>query len=102
MRHFFLIGQGSSQHAAYIPPPGYDIGETGTQHVEAGFMAVVTQLTDINVRAALCQVEADLWAELGWLSSTESEVTDLRRVRADFFLAVAEALTGAGEGVTLE
>lgn len=87
VRDFLRDGQGGSDHAAYIPPPGHDIGDAGTRQVEAGFMSVVVSLSEPGLRAAIQEVEIDVAAELGWLGSG-----DLHRVRSDFFLAVATAL----------
>lgn len=92
VRRFFRDGQGTSTHAAYIPPLCHDIGDVGTRQVEAGFMSVVARLSDASLHAAIRGVEAELTAELALL--VEGDFSDLRRVRSDFFLAVAVALCG--------
>ena len=93
VRAYLRDGQGHPGHAAYIPAPCHDIGAEGTRQVEVGFMAVVAQLHGASFAASIRGLEAEISAELGWLEDEWTSL-DLPRVKADFFLAVAEALCG--------
>ena len=92
VREYLLNGQGHPGHAAYIPPPGHDIGAEGTQQVEAGFMSVVAQLRNPSFATDVRRLEATITAELGWLQDEWTSL-DLPRVKAKFFLTVAAALS---------